>query len=69
MKAIICVLLLGFFSQVYSEDLYTIKSSVTPLNNINFQKQINNQRIRDVSIVFIYKEVGILFLSNPKMHE
>lgn len=49
---------------VLGEDLYTIKSSVTPLNNKNFQKQISNQRLRDVSIVFLYKDVGMFLFSN-----
>ncbi len=51
------VILLGLS---FAEDLYTIKSSVSPLNNFNFQKQITSQRLRDVNIILFYKEVGMI---------
>lgn len=62
MKRSIIGILVVLCSCVLAEDLYTIKSSVTPLNNKNFQKQINNQRLRDVNVVLMYKDVGIFYL-------
>lgn len=60
LKVLAAILFLTILSLSRSEDLYNIKSNVTPLNSKNFQKQITSQRIRDVNIVFFYKEVGIV---------
>ena len=51
--------LLSLLNLAAGEDLFTMKSNVSPLNSINFQKQIIAQRIRDVNIIFFYKEVGM----------
>ena len=51
--------LLSLLNLAAGEDLFTMKSNVSPLNSINFQKQIIAQRIRDVNIILFYKEVGM----------
>ena len=61
MRTAAFIFILTLLCQSLTEDLYTIKSNVTPLNNFNFQKQINNQRLRDVNAIFMYKDVGMIF--------
>lgn len=46
------------------DDLYSIKSSVSPLNERNFGKQITSMRLRDVNMILFYKDVGICSLIN-----
>ena len=53
------LLLLSLLGLSNCEDLYNLKSNVSPLNNFNFQKQINSQRIRDINMILFYKDVGM----------
>lgn len=54
----ISYVLFSLLCYTYSEDLFTIKSSVSPLNERNYAKQIVAQRIRDVNIIFFYRTVS-----------
>lgn len=54
--------LLFIFSLVFSlcsaDDLYTKKSDVFLLNEKNFDKQIRNNRDKDISVVHFYQRNG-----------
>ena len=50
---------MAFVGLVMCDDLFTLQSNVSPLNDRNFVQQITKQRVRDVNVIFFYTDVSM----------